>query len=68
MKQDVCDRCGKVISPFKRPHNVFDQRIWYSKVVWRKEENPYKDWAFDLCDKCSQALHKWIENGEKGND
>ena len=67
MKQDVCDRCGRVIDPSIRPHNIFDQRVWYSRIVWRTKDNPYRDKTFDLCDKCSLALQEWIKGKDDSN-
>lgn len=53
-----CDKCKKVKKPPKR--NSLSESGWVSGNI--RGGNPWRAISFDLCEKCSEKLIKFIKN------
>ena len=61
MRVRRCDRCGKDIKPLMG--KLFSLKKYYIKVEF--DEMPGKQWSYDLCDRCAQAVENQIKYGQK---
>ena len=68
----VCDRCGREIKYVGWTSLLLGFRKSYMRKFYIRQTlngNPsgynYSDWDFELCNECTKALEKFMENSEE---